>query len=59
MEMSFTSAQFNMDLFEMANDGVATDESYEIYESNLFDVGAGLTITIPYVVEVSTIKIRG
>lgn len=59
MEMSFTSAQFNMDLFEMANDGVATDESYEIYESNLFDVAAGLTITIPYVVEVSTIKIRG
>lgn len=63
-EVSFTSAEFTMDMFEMANTGLAEDKDVGIYESNTYEVVAGegegtLVIELPFEVHGPSTKIRG
>ena len=58
-EVSFTSAQFTMEMFELANNGTTETKDYGIYESDTFDVGTGLVITLPFEAQATTVKIRG
>lgn len=62
-EMTFTSAEFTMDMFEMSNTGTATDGNYDLYEAKLFTVEAGEesapVIKLPFEVIPEATIIRG
>lgn len=62
-EVTFTSSEFSMEMFEMVNTGLGSTKDIGIYQSQTCDVVAGtgdaLTITLPFEVEASTVKIRG
>lgn len=47
LELAFTSAEFNLDLFEMANAVELTAATDPILKSALFEVAEGLVITVP------------
>ena len=59
LEFTFESAQFDMEIFEMANSAETQAGDYGIYESKRFDVETGLKITVPYEVKEGSVKIRG
>lgn len=64
LELTFTSAQFTMEMFELANNTTSTSKDYGVYESDLFSVvssgePAALTVTLPFEAQAATIKIRG
>lgn len=59
LEFTFESAQFTLEIFEMAN-GVSQEEGdFGMLESKRYDVGSGLKITIPYEVKSGSVVIRG
>lgn len=63
-EVTYTSAQFTMDMFEMANTGLAEDKDIGVYESETYEVTAGeggesLAIELPFEVHAPSTKIRG
>ena len=59
LEFQFESAQFDLEIFEMAN-GVSQEEGdFVMLDSNRFDVTTGLKITIPYEVKEGSVVIRG
>lgn len=47
LELAFTSAEFNMEMFEMANAVEMTAATDPVLKSGVFEVKTGLTITIP------------
>ena len=59
LEFTFESAQFAMDIFEMANGAHIVEGDVGMLESGRFDVGTGLKITIPYECKAGSVKIRG
>lgn len=59
LEFQFESAQFTLEIFEMANGVTQETGDFGILESNRFDVATGLKITIPYEVKEGSVKIRG
>ena len=59
LEFTFESAQFNLDIFEMANGVKQVEGDFGMFESNRFDVESGLKITIPYEVKEGSVIIRG
>ena len=59
LEFQFESAQFNLEIFEMAN-GVSQEAGdFGMLESARFDVETGLKINIPYEVKAGSVVIRG
>ena len=59
LEFTFECAEFNLDIFEMAN-GVSIDEGdFGSYESGRYAVETGNKITLPFEVKANSIKIRG
>ena len=58
-EVSFTSAQFTMELFEMANNTTSSTKDYGIYETDTFAVTTGPVVTLPFEAQATTVKIRG
>lgn len=59
LEFTFSSSQFNLDMFQMANATTITDGDFGTLESKRFEVGTGLKITIPYECQAGSVKIRG
>ena len=59
LELQFESSQFSLEIFEMANGVTQEAGDFGMLESNRFDVGAGLKITIPYEVKEGSVIIRG
>lgn len=59
LEFTFESAQFKLDLFEMANGAQQEEGDFGMLESNRFEVEAGLKITVPYEVKAGSVIIRG
>lgn len=62
MEFTFTSAQFDLELFEMANASTITTGDYGTRETELFNVvsaDSALKVTIPYECKAGSVKIRG
>lgn len=59
LELNFESAQFNLEIFEMANGTTTVEGDFGMYESNRYDVESGLKITLPFEVQTSSVKIRG
>jgi len=59
LEFQFESAQFDMEIFEMANGVTQEDGDFGIVESKRFDVETGLKVTIPYEVKTGSVVIRG
>ena len=59
LELTFESAIFQTEIFEMAN-GVSTVEGdFGTFESSRYDVEAGLKITLPFEVQEGSVYIRG
>ena len=59
LEFTFESAQFSLEIFEMANGSHTVEGDYGVVESKRYDVKTGLTITIPYEVKAGSVKVRG
>lgn len=59
LEFQFESAQFTLEIFEMANGVQQTEGDFGMLESNRFDVETGLKINIPYEVKEGSVVIRG
>lgn len=59
LEFQFESAQFNLEIFEMANGVHQVEGDFGILESKRYDVAAGLKVTIPYEVKSGSVIIRG
>jgi len=59
LELTFESAQFTLEIFEMANGVSQETGDFGMLESNRFDVESGLKITIPYEVKSGSVIIRG
>lgn len=58
LEASFTSAQFSMDMFDMANDVTTESKAWSVYDTGLFEVGSDLTFTMAKLAESGTTYIR-
>jgi len=59
LEFQFESAQFKLDMFEMANAAKQEDGDCGVFESNRYDVEQGLKITLPFETKAKSVKIRG
>ena len=59
LEFTFESAQFDLDLFEMANAAHTVEGDFGTLESNRYDVESGLKITLPFEVKTGSVHIRG
>ena len=59
LEFTFESAQFDMEIFEMANGVSQVEGDFGMLESNRFDVETNLKINIPYEVKEGSVIIRG
>ena len=59
LEFQFESAQFNLEIFEMANGVHQVEGDFGILESKRYDVATGLKVTIPYEVKSGSVIIRG
>lgn len=59
LEFTFESAQFDIDLFEMANGAHTVEGDFGTLESARYDVASGLTITLPFEVKADSVYIRG
>ena len=59
LEFSFESAQFDLDIFEMANGVTSESGDFGMLEMQRFDVESGLKVTIPYEVKQGSVFIRG
>lgn len=58
-EIQAASAQFKLEMFEMANATTHTEGDVGILDGGLYEVGTGLKITIPYEVQANSVKITG
>lgn len=59
LELTFESAKFQTEIFEMAN-GVSTVEGdFGAFESARYDVESGLKVTLPFEVQENSVYIRG
>lgn len=64
-EFEFESSQFTIDMFAMSNAEQLGEGDYGIRETDRFDVkqgtgdGAALTVTLPFEVKASSVRIRG
>lgn len=59
LEFNFESAQFKLDMFEMANAAHVSEGDYGAFESGRFDVENGLKVTLPFEVQTESVHIRG
>lgn len=59
LECSFTNAQFDADMFEIANGGTAVDADSSTTETKKYAVGAENKITLPFVVDTTSVYVRG
>lgn len=59
LEFTFESAQFQLEMFEMANATKQVEGDFGMLESKRFDVESGLKITLPYEVKSGSVVIRG
>lgn len=61
-EVTYTSAQFSMDMFEMVNTGSAVDKDIGVYQSETYDVvsaDSALVVELPFEIDAASTKIRG
>ena len=58
-EITLTSAEFGLDMFEMANATKITKGDYSTFEINLFTIEAGVKAVLPFEVQTGSVKIRG
>ena len=58
-EVTLASAEFGLDMFEMANAVNKAVGDYNTFESGLFAIGDGATATLPFEVQAGSVKIRG
>jgi len=59
LEFTFESAQFDVDIFELANAATITDGDYGTVESARYDVTTGYKVTLPFEVKEGSVYIRG
>ena len=59
LEFQFESAQFKLDIFEMANGTKQVEGDFGMFESNRYEVEAGLKIELPFEIKEASAKIRG
>ena len=59
LEFTFECAEFNLDIFEMANAAEIEEGDFGSYESGRYAVETGGKITLPFEVKANSIKIRG
>lgn len=59
LELTFESAKFQTEIFEMANGVTTVEGDFGVIESNRYDVESGLKITLPFEVQANSVKIRG
>ena len=59
LEFTFEIADFDMEMFEMANATSLTNGDYGTVETKLYDVDANLKITIPFECKTGSVKING
>lgn len=59
LEFTFSSSQFSLDMFAMANASAIVDGDFGTLETKRYDVATGLKITIPYECQANSVKIRG
>ena len=58
-EFTFASSQFSLDMFAMANAVQMKQGDVATLESKLYEVKAGLKVTIPYETQAESVKING
>ena len=59
LEFTFSSSQFSLDMFQMANATSMTEGDFGTLETKRFEVEAGQKLTIPYECQTGSVKIRG
>lgn len=59
LEFTFECAEFNLDIFEMANAVQIEEGDFGAYESGRYEVESGLKVTLPFETKAGSIKIRG
>lgn len=59
MEISFTDAQFNGDIFTISSTAKSKTEDYGILEAGTYAVETGLTIELPFEINPADTKING
>ena len=59
LEQTFSSSQFSMEMFEMANATTMTEGDVGVMETKKYEIGEGLKITIPYECKANSVRIRG
>ena len=59
LEFTFASSQFTLDMFAMANAVQMKQGDVATLESRLYEVAAGLKITLPYEVQEKSVRING
>lgn len=59
LEFQFESAQFKLDIFEMANGAKQEEGDFGVFESARYDIETGLKVTLPFEVKTGSVKIRG
>ena len=57
-EVTFASAEFDLEMFEMANASHITKGDFSTFETDLFAVAADHTVTLPFEVQAGSVKIR-
>lgn len=58
-EITLASAQFKLEMFQMATDADAVDGDYGTLESELYEVDTNLKIEIPYETKEGSVGVRG
>ena len=59
LEFQFESAQFKLDIFEMANGAHQEQGDFGVFESARYDVATGLKVELPFETQAKSINIRG
>ena len=59
LEFQFESAQFKLDIFEMANGTKQVEGDFGVFDSDRYDVEDGLKITLPFEIKTGSANIRG
>ena len=59
LEFTFECAEFNLDIFEMANAVDIEEGDFGSYESGMYAVETGVKINLPFEVKSGSVKIRG
>ena len=59
LEITFSSSQFTLDMFAMANATKVTEGDVGTLETKRYEVGANQSITLPFEVQKGSVKIRG